>query len=191
MIPVSEFMNEGVDLVTDRARQREALAAAGVPVPRSEVVRSAWGAALCAERIGGWPLVLTPATTGGGRVVHHVADAREAALVLENGDREPWVAEERVAPDAKVTAVVIPTSEGPRVDPDRLTVQRWRGTAEDGLGLTVELQTRAIEVAERAAGLVARDDVVAVELLARRNRVLVDAVTAHQPDGATSQLQPR
>jgi phosphoribosylaminoimidazole carboxylase (NCAIR synthetase) len=191
MIPVSEFVDEGVDLVADRARQREALAAAGVPVPRSEVVRSAWGAALCAERIGGWPLVLTPATRGDGRVVHHVADAREAALVLENGDREAWVAEERVAADAKVTAVVIPTREGPRADPARLRVQRWRGVAEDGPGLNLELQTRAIEVAERAAALVARDDVVAVQLLVRRNRVLVDAVTEHQPDAPMPELQLR
>lgn len=191
MIPVSEFVDQEVDLVADRARQREALAAAGVPVPRSEVVRSAWGAALCAERIGGWPLVLTPATRDDGRVAHHVADAREAALVLENGDREAWVAEERVAADARITAVVIPTSDGPRADPARLTVQRWRGAAEDGPGLAVELQTRAIEVAERAAALVARDDAVAVELLVRRNRVLVDEVTALQPDSAAPQLQLR
>lgn len=179
MIPVSEFVDER-GLVADRGLQREALAAAGVPVPRSEVVRSAWGAALCAERIGGWPLVLTPAITGDDRVVHHVGDAREAALVLERGDRRAWVAEERVAADATVTAVVLPTADGPCADPSLLTVQRRRRTAGEGPCLPAEIQARVLEVAERAAGLVARDHAVAVELLVERDRVLVDGVSAHR-----------
>lgn len=64
------------------------------------MVRSAWDAMLFAERCGGWPLVLSPLEPTSAEEALHVADATEAAVVLER-DGRPWLARPRTSAAAR------------------------------------------------------------------------------------------
>lgn len=68
----------GVDIASDKKLTNQLLAATGVPVPRSEVVRDADGAVAAAERIG-FPVALKPLDGNHGRGV--MLDLTDAAAV--------------------------------------------------------------------------------------------------------------
>jgi len=162
---------------SDKAHQRVAFAAAGLPVPPFALVRTlAECEAFAAEHA--WPVVLK-APRGGydGRGVVVVDDVADATNVLD-GDAL-WVAEAHLALDAEVAALVVTWPDGTDVElPLVDTVQR------DGICVEVRVpsamppavQAEALDVGRRVARLVGAVGNLAVELFVVGGRVLVNEI---------------
>jgi 5-(carboxyamino)imidazole ribonucleotide synthase len=163
--------------LADPAAQRRALADAGIRIPPFELVRSSWGTILFAERTGGWPLVLRPVDRADGASTHHVADAREAAMLLEPADGRVWVAEQRVPVEAELAVVVMTTAEGGRRIASLGQPRRGEGPAAvalpDAIGLAVT------SITDRVADVVGTVGALRIELFISNGRPVVHAVAPH------------
>jgi 5-(carboxyamino)imidazole ribonucleotide synthase len=113
---------------TDKAHQRRRFAAAGLPLPRHQIVDDAT-AALDALTSLGWPAVVKTARGGyDGRGVWILADPDEAARLLEelgaDGSFPELVVEEAVSIDRELAVVVVTGPTGDTVSyPATETVQ--------------------------------------------------------------------
>lgn len=165
----------------DKAWQRTALHAAGLPVPRFTIVRSATEVDRFARDVGRWPIVLKPARGGyDGRGVHHVWGPDEAGTLLGNPPSNvSWVAEEQVPIDAELAVVVACALDGQAVAyPVVQTVQRD--------GICVELFApaqqppavldHASQLAFDVARVVGAVGILAVELFVAGDQLLVNEV---------------
>jgi cyanophycin synthetase len=90
----SQTSSLGVDVASDKKLTNRLLAATGVPVPRSELVRSPDQAVAAAERFG-YPVAMKPLDGNHGRgVMLNLADAaavREAHPVARTQSRSGWL----------------------------------------------------------------------------------------------------
>lgn len=162
---------------SDKAYQRRAFAAAGLPLPPFALVRTpAECVAFAAEH--GWPVVLK-APRGGydGRGVVVAADASVARDLLD--EQRVWVAEAHLPLEAEAAALVATWPDGRSVPfPLFDTVQ------SDGIcvevrapsGLPPTLQGEAVAVGRRVAEVVGAVGMLAVELFVTGGRVLVNEI---------------
>lgn len=128
---------------TDKSVMRRGLAAAGVPVPRFEVIESPDQLAGAVDAVGGWPVVLKAARGGyDGRGVWVAEDADQAADVFQA--RVPVLVEEQVEFVRELSAVVVRSPSNQAVAyPVVESVQRD--------GICVEVIAPAPAVAEQTA----------------------------------------
>jgi 5-(carboxyamino)imidazole ribonucleotide synthase len=172
---------------SDKAAQRTALQAAGLPLPRFAVVHDLDGVKAFAEHIGGWPVVLKPARGGyDGRGVHVVDGPDAAAPVVDGAGGGPVVAEELLDIDAELAVVVVRRPHGDQpggtvtypvlrtVQVDGICVEVSMADGLDGVDSAVINEARS--VAGRVAAEVDAVGVLAVELFVAGGQVLVNEV---------------
>ncbi len=168
-------------IAQDKGLQHDTFAAAGLPLPRWQRVRSSSDLAAF-EDIAGGPLVLK-AERGGydGRGVWLVRDASTASAVLDEAARRgiPLLAEEAVALDREVAVMVVRSPSGAVVTyPVVETVQR-DGILHELLvpaPIPAALAVEARELAHRIADLVGVTGVMAVEMFVSGGRLLVNEI---------------
>lgn len=168
----------------DRAAQRAALAAIGVPQPRWQVVEDPDEVATVAAEVG-WPVVLK-ACRGGydGRGIVVAESIEDARMVVVRESR--WVAEPHLDLEAELAVTVARDERGTIVDyPAVRTVQRDGVChevvlpADDGLPLA-EAATVARAVAEGLDVV----GVVTVEMFVVDGRVLVNEIAVRPHNSA-------
>jgi 5-(carboxyamino)imidazole ribonucleotide synthase len=206
---VSELEREGIVLrpgvetlrvAVDKAEMRTRLAAAGLPVPAYEVLRVAdlptRGASELAAAIGtfaavhGWPAVVK-ATRGGydGKGVWRVDGEAAARALCDDTARgsSPLLVEAHVDIDIELAVAVVRGIDGSSLAwPAVETVQvdgvcrevRYPGR------LDTDLARRAAAIAREVAAVVDATGVLAVELFASGERLLVNEIAARPHNSA-------
>jgi 5-(carboxyamino)imidazole ribonucleotide synthase len=191
---------ETLRVAVDKASMRTRLEAAGVPVPRYEVLGTAGGpdcgpddlATAVAKFAGheGWPVVLK-ATRGGydGKGVWPVANEGEARSVCERAalDETPLLVETHVDIDAELAVVVARGPGGGSVAWPPVETEQVEGVCREvrypgrlGRGITGDAAVLARDV----AAAVGATGVLAVELFASGGRLVVNEIAARPHNSA-------
>jgi 5-(carboxyamino)imidazole ribonucleotide synthase len=180
-----------LELAVDKARCRERLAAAEIPVPAFVVLKSPGLSP--AERLGalesfadehGWPLVLKAARGGyDGKGVWFVAGPGEAQAVAEEvaSTGVDLVVEERVAIEAELAVLVCRRPGGEAVVWPTVETTQSGGVCRELLvpsRIDPAVLASASEVARRVAEKARAVGVLAVELFVNGGRVLVNELAA-------------
>ena len=191
---------ETLRIAVDKAEMRTKLSAAGLPVPRFEVLESAGAGASSPDQLveaistfaarQGWPVVVKAARGGyDGKGVWVVTDAKAARTVCENAVRagRPLVVEAHVDLEAELAAVVARGPDGTFVAwPPVETAQvdgvcrevRYPGRVDP------RLADEAVALAHDVATVVGAVGVLAVELFAVGGRLLVNEIAARPHNSA-------
>ena len=189
-------------IAVDKAEMRTRLAAAGVPVPRFEVLGHADGpgrdaralaraiAAFAGTGPGGWPVVVK-ATRGGydGKGVWPVGDERAALSVCERAVRSatPLLAEAHVDIDTELAVVVARDAHGESVAWPPVETAQIEGVCREVRypgSLPAGLAADAASLAREVAAVVGATGVLAVELFAAGGRILVNEIAARPHNSA-------
>lgn len=166
--------------VSDKARMRAALAAAGIPVPAAVVTSDPSDAARMVETAG--PQVIKLAHGGyDGRGTFFVDDADEARRIAEEAAGDRFLVEPRLDLVGELAVIVVTGVSGERVVYDPVTTvqvdgqcRRIDAPARLADGLLDSARGLATQVAE-AVGAVG---VLAVELFLARSGLLVNELAA-------------
>jgi 5-(carboxyamino)imidazole ribonucleotide synthase len=164
---------------SDKAVQRTRLAAAGVPVPRFDVVDSVADVERFAASTGGWPLVVKPPRGGyDGRGVY-IVQSVDDVLDIVRATGGPVVVEELVRIDTEVAVIVVTGPDGTTVTYPAVETRQVDGICHDVVcpaGIDATVSVEAARVAERVASIVGAVGVLAVEMFVADGRVLVNEV---------------
>ncbi len=196
---------ETLEVACDKAEMRRRLSAAGIAVPRFEVLGDSDGAegvpgvpgapARPATKVvsfaahAGWPLVVKAARGGyDGKGVWPVADEAEARAVCEAvGEGTPLLVESYVDMDVELAVVVARGPDGGSVAwPPVETAQvegvcreiRYPGSLDAGLAAD------AAALGQKVAAVVGATGVLAVEMFATGGRLLVNEIAARPHNSA-------
>jgi 5-(carboxyamino)imidazole ribonucleotide synthase len=164
---------------SDKAVQRARFAAAGVPVPRFDVVETATDVEQFAASVGGWPVVVKPPRGGyDGRGVYIVHSA-DGVVDIVRATGGPVVVEELVPIETEVAVTVVTGPDGTTVTYPAVETRQVDGICHDVVcpaGIDDAVSAEAARVAERVASIVGAVGVLAVEMFVTAGRVLVNEV---------------
>jgi 5-(carboxyamino)imidazole ribonucleotide synthase len=175
-------------LSADKAAQRGALAAAGLPVPDHGLATTVAEVAALGGRLG-WPLVVKAARGGyDGRGVWWLDRAEDAAAVLDGlPDGVPLVVEPKLDLTAELAVQV-----ARRADGEMVTYPAVRTEQVDGIcvsvvapsGLPDHVEARARALAEQAAVAVGAVGMLAVEFFLVGDEILVNELAPRAHNSA-------
>jgi 5-(carboxyamino)imidazole ribonucleotide synthase len=186
---------------TDKAVMRRGLLAAGLPVPRFEVIEGPAGLAAAVEAVGGWPCVLKTARGGYDGKGVWLADDEQAAHEVFAA-RVPVIVEERVDFVRELAAVVARSPSGQAVSYPIVESAQRDGICVEVVapapGLDDDICVQAQQLALEVAATIDVVGVLAVELFELADGTLLVNELAMRPhntghwtiDGAaTSQFE--